>query len=96
MKALKKKIYDEKLGEVTVYELVDVPDQLRSVDISWYQKVILGNSDAFEYLKKVFVIAASMKNEKSIICIKINLFTTEGLMNGLRRNLTYGYSHIEL
>jgi hypothetical protein len=87
MKAIEKKVYDKKLGKVTVYELTNVPNQLRSGDISWYQKVILGNSDAFEYLKRVFIIASSMKNKKTIIYIKekseINRRFDEWLKGGM-------------
>lgn len=72
MKALKKKIYDKKIGEVYVYEILDVPKQLRFADAARYQRVVLGNSDAFDFLRKVFILAARVKSEKLIIHIRDN------------------------
>lgn len=72
MKALKKRVYDKKYGKIIVYELLDVPMQLRFADAARYQRVILGNSNAFDYLRKVFILAASLNDEKSIIHIRDN------------------------
>ena len=67
MKAFKKKVFDKKTGEVYVYELRDIPRQLRFADLARYQRVVLGNSEAFQFLRKVFIIASSIKDEKAII-----------------------------
>ncbi len=64
--------------KVYIFEVVNVSKQLRFIDPIEYTKVILANSDGFEFMRNLFIISATYKQENSIFYIKDNSQAYEG------------------
>ncbi len=69
---MKFKVYTLKLENRTykLYDVINVPEQLRFVDCHGRTKVVLANATGFSFLAKLFKILAISMKENNIIRIK--------------------------
>ncbi len=72
MKFIKKTVTNKRNGIVNVYMPVHIPKQLRYMEAADYHRVILGNSEAFEFLRDIFLIVSEPIREPSIFYIPDN------------------------
>lgn len=50
--------------KLDIYIPIKVPKQLTAIDLIGWDKSILGNSIAYEFMRKLFLVAADLKNEQ--------------------------------
>lgn len=65
--------------KIKMYVPMDIPKQLRAIDPISYTRVILGNSEAFKFLKEIFNIAAQINEEGALFYIPNQSITPKQL-----------------
>ncbi|WP_461612045.1 hypothetical protein [Clostridium sp. Marseille-QA1073] len=53
-------------NKLYIYVPLEIPKQLTAIDPIVWDKAILGNSTAYEFLKKIFILASSLEFQKLI------------------------------